>query len=306
MIGSTIVSAATTVIYLATPYLYASIGETFGQLSGVLNLGVEGVMLMGAYAAFFTVLRTGSLTLGLLVAAVLGGSLGLVMAFMTVTLKAEQVISGMGLYLFSLGLSEFLFKKTIGTVQTVSGFPPVNIPWFSSIPVIGEILFRQNVLVYIAFALVPFAWFVLSKTPFGLKVRAAGQNPEAADSLGINIVRVRYLALMIGGLLSGIAGASLSIALLNVFQPNITNGIGFIAVGLVFFANWRPLGILAGTLIFSTVTSLQLWMQVQDINIPSDFLSMIPYIAIILVFVSMMKRRVYPPAALTKPFERGE
>lgn len=306
MIGATIVGIASSAIRLATPYLYASIGETFGQLSGVLNLGVDGIMLMGAYFAFFIVLKTGSLTLGLLGAAVVGGILGLTMAFISVTMKATQGISGIGLYLFCLGMSTFLFGKTLGAVQTVNGFPALHIPLFSNIPVLGEILFRHNILVYAAFALVPLAWFVLNKTPLGLKVRAAGQTPKAADSLGVNIVRVRYLTVITGGILSGIAGASLSIALLNVFQQNLTNGMGFIAVALVYFGGWRPLGLLAGAMLFSTVNAFQIWVQVRGINIPPDFALMMPYVITILVLAALAKRRVHSPAALTKPFERGE
>ena len=306
MIGSVIVGIASSGIRLATPYLYASIGETFGQLSGVLNLGVDGIMLMGAYAAFYTALRTGSLALGLLAAIVVGGLFGLLMAFVSVTMKAEQGISGIGIYLFGLGLSELLFKKTLGTVETINGFPRIHIPWLSDLPVVGRIFFQQNLLVYIAFALVPLSWFVLNKTPLGLKIRAVGQKPEAADSLGVNVTRVRYAAVTLGGVLSGVAGASLSIALLNVFQQNLTNGMGFIAVALVYFGGWRPLGLLGGALLFSMVNAFQLWIQVEGIiNIPSDFALMMPYVITILVLAAMARRRVNTPAALNKPFDRG-
>jgi simple sugar transport system permease protein len=306
MISPIIVGIISSGIRLATPYLYASIGETFGQLSGVLNLGVDGIMLMGAYAAFFTVVKTGNLALGLLSAMVIGALLGLLMAFISVTMKAKQGISGIGLYLFGLGMSELLFKTTLGAVQTVNGFPSLHIPGLSRIPVLGQIFFQHNLLVYIAFALVPLAWFVLNKTPFGLKLRAVGQNPQAADSLGINVNRMRYIAVILGGILSGVAGASLSIALLNVFQQNLTNGLGFIAVALVYFGGWRPRGLLIGALLFSMVNALQLWVQVRGINIPSDFALMMPYIITILVLAAMAKRRVYAPVALTVPFERGE
>ena len=293
-------------IRLATPYLYASIGENFGQLSGVLNLGVDGIMLMGAYAAFFTAVKTGSLGLGLLAAGVVGAILGLAMAFISVTMKAEQGISGIGLYIFCLGLSELIFKMTLGEVQTVAGFAPVYIPWLSDIPVVGEILFRQNILAYGAFALVPVSWFVLYKTPVGLKVRAVGQNPEAADSLGVSVARVRYLTVTTGGVLSGIAGASLSIALLNVFQENLTYGMGFIAVALVFFGGWRLSGLLGGAILFSMLNAFQLWAQVRGIKVPPEFALMLPYVITILVLAAMAKRRIHAPAALNKPFERGE
>ncbi|HDL85098.1 MAG TPA: ABC transporter permease [Candidatus Acetothermia bacterium] len=306
MTWAMIVGILSSGIRLATPYLYASVGETIGQVSGVLNLGVDGVMLMGAYVAFFVALRTGNLSLGLIAAAGIGGVFGLIMAFISVTLKAEQGISGIGLYLFGLGLSTFLFGVTIRNVQTIDGFPNLAIPGLSRIPVIGEIFFQHNILVYVAFALVPIAWFVLNKTPFGLRVRAVGQNPEAADSLGVSVVRVRYMAVTIGGVLSGVAGASLSIALLNTFQQNLTNGMGFIAVALVYFGGWRPVLVLAGALLFSTVNALQIWLQVAGINVPSDVALMLPYIVTILVLAAMAKRRVNAPAALNKRFERGE
>jgi ABC-type uncharacterized transport system permease subunit len=302
----TAISIFSSGIRLATPYLYASIGENFAQLSGILNLGVDGIMLMGAYAAFFTAVKTGSLGLGLLAAGVVGALFGLAMAFISVTMKAEQGISGIGLYLFGLGMSELLFKMTLGEVQTIAGFAPVYIPWLSDIPLVGEIFFRQNILAYGAFALVPVSWFVLYKTPLGLKVRAVGQNPEGADSLGVSVARVRYLTVITGGILSGIAGASLSIALLNVFQENITYGMGFIAVALVYFGGWRLSGLLAGTILFSMVNALQLWAQVRGIKIPPEFALMFPYVITILVLAAMAKRRIHAPAALTKPFERGE
>lgn len=292
-------------IRLATPYLYAGIGETFGQRSGVLNLGVEGQMLIGAFASFYIAFITGDLWLGLLAAVIAGALMGLAMAFVTVNLQAEQGISGIGFYLFGLGLSDLLFQKLLGTVETVSGFSKVYIPWLSDLPVVGKIFFSQNVLVYGAFALVPIGWFVLNKTTLGLKIRAVGENPEAADSLGVSVARVRYFTIILGGILSGVAGASLSISLVNVFQQNMTSGLGFIAVALVYFGGWRPWGILGGALLFSMVNSLQLWVQVLGIPIPSDIAVMMPYIITILVLVAAVSR-VRAPSALTKPFGRGE
>ncbi|MCB2178292.1 ABC transporter permease [bacterium] len=291
-------------IRLATPYLYAAIGETFSQRSGVLNLGVEGQMLMGAFAAFFVTYTTNNLWLGLLAAAIVGLLMGLAMAFVTINLQAEQGISGIGFYLFGLGLSDLLFQKLLGTVETVSGFHSIYIPWLSDIPILGEIFFNQSVLVYGAYLLVFVAWFVLNKTTLGLKIKAVGESPQAADSLGVSVSKVRYLTVMLGGTLSGIAGASLSIALLNVFQQNMTSGLGFIAVALVYFGGWRPVAVMGGALLFSMVNSLQLWVQVLNIPIPSDFAVMMPYVLTIIVLV-LTVQRVRPPSALSKPFERG-
>jgi simple sugar transport system permease protein len=290
-------------IRLATPYLYAAIGETFSQKSGVLNLGVEGQMLLGAFAAFYVSLKTGNLWLGLLTAMLVGALMGLAMAYVTVNLQAQQGISGIGFYLFGLGMSDLLFQRLLGTVETVRGFPKIYIPLLSAIPGIGEIFFSQNILVYLAYLLVPLAWFVLNKTTLGLKIRAVGENPDAADSLGVSVARVRYFTIILGGTLSGIAGASLSIALLNVFQQNMTSGAGFIAVALVYFGAWRPLGVLGGALLFSMVNALQLWVQVLNIPIEPEIAVMMPYILTILVLVATVSR-VRAPSALTKPFER--
>lgn len=302
--ASVIIGILASGIRLATPYLYASIGETFGQRSGVLNLGVDGIMLMGAFSGFYAVFLTGNLWLGLLAAILVGGLLGLATAFINVTLQAEQGISGIGIYLFGLGMSDLLFQKLINNVETVSGFPELPIPFLSQIPVIGRIFFSQNMMVYGAYLMVPLAWFVLNKTTLGLKIQAVGENPEAADSLGVSVAGVRYLTVTLGGVLSGVAGASLSIALLNVFQQNLTNGLGFIAVALVYFGGWRPTWVLFGSLLFSLVNALQVWVQVIGIPIPSDIAVMLPYIMTILVLI-VSAGRVRAPKALTKPYERA-
>jgi simple sugar transport system permease protein len=231
--------------------------------------------------------------------------MGLAMAFVSITLQAEQGISGIGFYLFGLGMSDLLFQQTLGTVETVRGFPALHIPFLSDIPILGRVLFSHNLMVYLAYLLVPIAWFILNKTTIGLKIRAVGENPGAADALGVSVSKVRYLTVTAGGALSGVAGASLSIALLNVFQQNLTSGLGFIAVALVYFGGWRPGGVLAGSLLFSMVNALQLWVQVKGIPIPSEYAVMMPYVLTILVLV-VAGQRVRPPAALSKPFERGE
>ena len=292
-------------IRLATPYLFAALGEMFGQRSGVLNLGVEGIMLMGAFSAFYTVYETGNIWLAVVVALLVGMAMGLLMAVVSVTMQAEQGISGIGLYLFGLGLSSLLFKTMIGSVSSVTGFQTLYIPILSDIPIIGDVFFNHSALVYLAYVMVPLSWFVLNKTNFGLKVRAVGQNPEAADSLGVSVNGIRYATIILGSGMAGIAGASLSIGLLNVFQENMVNGIGFIAVALVYFGGWRSFGILGGALLFSTVNALQLWIQVLGLPIASDLAVMLPYVLTI-VALALAVRQVRQPAALTKPYERGE
>lgn len=291
-------------IRLAAPYLFAALGETVSQRSGVLDLGVDGIMLMGAFSAFYVVFETGNLWLGVAASIGVGILMGLLMAIVSVTFQAEQGISGIGLYLFGLGLSSLLFRVLIGSVEGVSGFKELPIPLLSDIPVIGEIFFNHSILVYLAYIMVPVIWFLFEKTTLGLKVRAVGQNPEAADSLGVSVNRVRYFGVTFGAAMAGVAGATLSISLLNVFQENMTNGIGFIAVALVYFGGWRPLGVLLGSLLFATVNSLQLWGQVVGIPIPSDLMVMLPYVLTIIVLI-FSTGQIRQPAALNKPFERS-
>ncbi len=301
-------------IRLATPYIFAALGETFAQRSGVLNLGVDGMMLMGAFGGFYAVYSAQqagsmsepvSLLFGVLVALIVGGLMGLVMAFVSVTLKAKQGISGIGVYLFGLGLSELLFQQWVGTPKSVHGFPRLNFPILTDLPIIGEIFFHHNLLVYVAFALVPISAFVLNNTTFGLMIRAVGQNPEAADAMGVSVTRVRYATTTIGGMLAGLAGASLSIALINLFQQNLTAGQGFIAVALVYFGGWRPWTVAAGAMLFSFVNALQLQIKVIGADIPSEFAVMAPYVITIIALIFATKRQEQP-TALTRPYERGE
>lgn len=292
-------------IRLATPYLFAALGEMFAQRSGVVNLGVEGIMLVGAFTGFAVATWTSNLWLALFCAAVVGILMGLAMSFISVNMQAEQGISGIGMHLFGLGLSSLLFKKWLGSTKAITGFQPIKIPILGDIPIVGEIFFNHNILVYTAFLLVPIAAWVLNKTTLGLKIRAVGVKPEAADSLGVSVAQIRYSCVTFGGMMAGIAGASLPLALINLFQENMTSGIGFIAVALVYFGGWTPTGVTLGALLFSLVNALQLWVQVLDKDkvIPSDFALMLPYIMTIAVLA--FGKRANQPAALTKPFERG-
>jgi simple sugar transport system permease protein len=262
-------------------------------------------MLMGAFSGFFVAMKSGNLWFGLLTAMVVGALMGLIMSVVSVTLQAEQGISGIGLNLFGLGLSTLLFKVTMGGVESIRGFQPIRIPLLGDIPFIGEMFFNHNFMVYAAFLLVPIATFILNKTTYGLNIRAVGQNPQAADTLGVNVQLIRYSTVTLGGMLAGVAGASLSLALINLFQENMTSGMGFIAVALVYFGSWRPVYVMLGALLFSFVNALQLWIQVKGVDIPSDIAVMMPYILTI-VALTFSGRRARKPAALTKPFERGE
>jgi len=292
-------------IRYATSYLYAALGETFGQRSGVLNLGVDGIMLLGAFGAYYVVLETGNLWLALLIAAVVGLVMGLGMAFASVTLQAEQGISGIGFYLFGLGMSDLLFQKLVGTPRPISGFPEIHIPWLSDIPVIGELLFSHSLVVYGAFLLVPIGTYVLNRTAIGLKIRAAGENPAAVDTLGVSVAKVRYGTIMFGSMLAGIGGAALTTEL-GIFQQNLTAGQGFIAVALVYFGAWRPVGVMYGALLYGLVASIVSQLKTLGI-IPrsvSDLASMLPAVITILALVVAVQRE-RQPAALTKPYQRG-
>ena len=302
---SAIVAIVAGGIRLAVPLLVASLGETYGQRSGVLNLGVDGIMLLGAFGGYYTVLKTGSPWIGLLVGIGIGIIMGLVSALMAVTLKAEQGISGIGVFLFGLGFSDLLFQKWVGTPRPITKFPKLDIPGLSDIPWLGEMFFQHSVVIYLAFAAIPLSMWVINKTTFGMNIRAVGENPEAADSLGVSVSRVRWATVTIGGTLAGVAGAILAIDL-GIFQQNITNAQGFIAIALVYFGAWRPLGIMLGSLLYGLVNALVLQMKVLEIIPPdwSDIAAMTPAIITILALV-VVASRFHPPSALTKPFTRG-
>lgn len=301
-----------TAIKFAVPYLLASLGETIGQRSGVLNLGVDGIMLLGAFGAYYSVLETDSHLLGLAVGIIIGLFMGVVYAVVTVFLHATQGISGIGIFLFGLGFSDLLFQELVGGTKPIKPLPTLDkLPGVGGIfeplieiSYIGPLLFDHNLMTYLAILLVPAVTWLLNKTTFGMNVRAVGENPQAADSLGVSVARTRFIAILIGSTLAGLAGATLALQL-GVFQQNLTNGIGFIAVALVYFGAWQPRWVMAGALLYGLVTATRLRWQSLDI-IPqgaSDIAAMTPAIITILALV-LLARRARGPAALTKPFIR--
>jgi len=292
-------------IRLATPFLLASLGEAVSQRSGVLNLGVDGIMLLGAFGAYYTELHLHNLALSLVVGMGIGAVMGLVTAFVSVTLKAEQGISGIGVYLFGLGLSDLLFQKLVGTPVPVPTLPTVEIPLLSDIPVIGKMFFQANVMVYLAFLMVPVLTFVINRTTYGMKIRAVGENPAAADSLGVRVSRVRYSTVILGSTFAGLAGATLALEL-GIFQQNLTQGQGFIAVALVYFGAWRPIGVMLGSLLYGMVAAVVLTWKTLGIIPPSmsDLAAMAPAVLTVIALV-IVARRFRQPAALAKPYERG-
>ncbi|NOX22360.1 MAG: ABC transporter permease [Actinobacteria bacterium] len=291
-------------VRLATPYLLAGLGETVGQKSGVLNLGIDGVMQLSAFSAYFVVLKTDNLMLGVLAGLAVGAVMGVFYGVITIVFKATQGISGIGIFIFGLGFSDLLFQRLVGTPKPIRQLPTIEIPFLSELPVVGEALFQHNPLTYVAFILVPVTILFLGKTTFGLNIRAVGENPHAADSLGVSVERTRYVAILIGNTMAGLAGVALVLEL-GIFQPNLTQGLGFIAVALVYFGSWRPSHVMAGALLYGLVNATVLQLKARNI-IPlsfSELAAMAPAVLTIVALV-ILAQRVKGPAALTKPFIR--
>jgi general nucleoside transport system permease protein len=270
-------------IVAATPLIYAALGELVTERAGVLNLGVEGMMLMGALTAFAVGSLSGSLTLGYLAAAVAGMLMALLFGVLTLSLQANQVATGLALTLFGIGLSAFLGRDFAG--MPLSGLRPLHIPLLTDLPIVGPLLFSYDLAVYGSLLLFVAIVLVLKRTRAGLLLRAVGESPETAHALGHPVQRVRYLAALFGGATSGIGGAYLSTALTPMWVESMSAGRGWIALALVVFATWKPMRVLLGAYLFGGVTVLQLHAQALGLDVPSELLSMLPYIATIVVLV---------------------
>ncbi|MEM9627613.1 MAG: ABC transporter permease [Pseudomonadota bacterium] len=300
-----VILALITVIGAATPLLFAALGETVVEKAGVLNLGVEGMMLVGAVAAFATAVGTESATLALLAAAFAGAAMALLFGFLTLSLLTSQVATGLALTIFGIGLSALIGAPYVGT--PLKRLPRLDLPGLSDLPVVGPLLFSHDILVYAAIAMVPaIAWF-LNKSRAGLILRAVGDSHDAAHAIGYNVIRIRYLAVLFGGMMAGLGGAYLSLAYTPMWIEQMTAGRGWIALALVVFAAWRPLRVLIGAYLFGGVTILQLHAQGGSmIDIPPQYLSMLPYIATIVVLTLMSsgatRKRLQAPACLGRPF----
>jgi len=284
----------------ATPILLAAIGDLVVERAGVLNLGVEGMMITGAIAGFAIAVETGSPMLGFIAAAIGGAALSLLFALLTQFALANQVASGLALTLFGLGLSALLGQGYVGVKPPNT--PQLDIPLLSDIPVLGPILFSHDPMVYIALGIVAGTWAVLKYSRMGLVLRAVGENHEAAHALGYKVVRIRILAIMFGGACAGLGGAYVSLIRVPQWTEGMTAGAGWIALALVVFASWKPWRILMGAYLFGGVTVLQLNLQAAGIAIPVEYLSMSPYIITIVVLVIMSTHRSGAPASLGKNF----
>ena len=292
---------------MATPVLLGTLGEAFAERSGVLNLGIEGTMLMGASTGFIVTYFIGDLWLGIFAAAFIGMAMGLLMAFLSVTLGAQQHVAGLGITFLGTGLSFFLYRLFVapegGVPPTIVPFRPIEIPGLSGIPVLGPTIFTQPALVYLALILVPIIGFIFYRTTLGLNLTAVGQNPKAADTAGINVFRTRYLCLLIAGALAGVAGAWFSMAQSSQFLPGMTMGRGWVCIALVIFANWNPYRILGGALLFGGIDALQTTLAALGVAFPYRILQILPYIFTIVILVAVARRATYP-AALLKPYRR--
>lgn len=290
----------------AVPLLLAALGETFAERSGLLNLGLEGMMLIGAFGGFYVALNTESTWLGLLTGVGLGLLLGLFFGLLTITWGVDQIIVGLGITIFAGGLTGFLFREFYGnrfpTLLTTS--PKWPIPLLSDIPVIGPAIFDQRLMVYLTWLLVIVFAFILARTRFGLEMRATGENPLAADAAGVDVFRIRYLAITIGGMMAGLGGAFLAVIDLNFFVPGMTVGQGFIAIAIAMLGKWRPYRVFIGAILFGILRSLSNGLQVVGLNIQPEFVLMLPYVGIILALVVLAGRTTLP-AALGVPYERG-
>ncbi len=290
-----------------TPYLFATLGEIYAERSGILNLGVEGMMIMGAVTAFGTTLSTGNPWLGVLAAAIVGGLMASIHAFISITLRANQTVSGLALTMFGLGLSGLIGRRYIGT-PLPARLPRWHIPVLGDIPLLGPLFFQHDPLVYLSLLLVLVMGFILFYTRPGITIRSVGESPATADAMGVNVFLVRYVCTIIGGMLAGLGGAYLSVVYTPAWIEGMTAGAGWIAIALTIFALWSPFRALLGAYLFGGVKVLQ--YRLQPLGISPNLLNMLPFVLTIVVLLAatgeVQRKRIGMPAALGIPYERGE
>lgn len=300
-----------------TSLVYATIGETYTERAGILNLGLEGIMLMGAVSSFATAYYTGSLALAIVVALGVGGMLALIHAFLSVTMKANQVVSGLSITLFGTGFASFLGQRLgpesngrylVGLIGPK--FTPVDAGALGDIPVIGALV-NQDLFTWGIYILIPLAWFYLYRTKSGLWLRAVGENPRTADAMGINVTRLKYGYTIFGGMLTALGGAHLALAYTPGWSENITGGRGWIVIALVIFSMWNPGRAITGAIIFGGINAVQFRLQASGTNIPAAFLNMMPYLMTIVVLVAItwwetLSKRVGAPASLGTAYVRED
>lgn len=303
-----VTSLLASTVEFSTPILLAALGEVLTERSGVMNLGIEGIMLIGAFCGFWGALTTGNPWFGILIALIAGALVGVLKAFFSITLKANQVIAGLAIWILGIGLSTYLSRTVLGITPgtiMIPGLEKAPIPLLSNIPFIGKIFFNHNVLVYLTLLLVPILHFILFKTTIGLKIRAVGENPRVADTLGVNVFLIRYLCTIIGAALMGVAGSYLTLGRLFTWVEEVTAGRGWLALAIVFFSKRYPFKALLGAWLFGAAYALQYHLQAMNIGIPYQFLLMLPYIVTIITLLGIIGREE-APAALGIPYSREE
>jgi len=292
-------------IRLSIPLLLAALGGIFAERSGVMNIGMEGMMLAGAFTGFAVGVEAHSAFVGAVAALAVGGLLGLVLGVFTITLPCDQVISGLALNLLAAAATSYLYRVFYGSGISAPfppQFGPIAIPLLSRTPYVGGPLFDQDVITYVAFLLVPVVWVVIRKTAWGIKVEAVGENPAAAETLGVDVARTRYRGLFISAALAGLGGAFLTLVESPTWLDGLTNGRGYIAIAILIVGRRRPLGVLLGALLFGSADALQLRTQLLPISIPFQFMLMLPYI-VTMVALAGFVRRPHVPAALGLPYK---
>lgn len=292
-------------VRMTVPVLLSGIGETFSERSGVLNIGLEGVIIIGSFSGFVAAYYSGSVIIGLLGGIISGLFMGLLISFLSISLGVNQMISGIAINTLGAGLTSYLYRLLFGVMVIPPQAPSlsaIKIPILGDIPFLGEVLFQQNILVYITYFVVPVAAVVLYKTTFGLKVRAVGEHPKATETVGVSVRKIRYRAICICGVLSGLAGAYLSIGQLNMFMDGISAGRGFIALAAVIFGKWDPVGVMGAAFLFAFADALQLRLQSIGFAIPYQFLVMLPYVLTTIALVGL--GRSNGPAALGAPYKK--
>ena len=295
-------------IRMATPLLIAALGLSIAERAGMMNIGAEGIMLVGAFAGYAAARLMGTYWGGALVAIVAGVVFTALFAVLAISCKTQQVVVGAAINMLGAGITSVLYRKMFYQVGSgisgmmVESFPNVPIPLLSDIPVIGDMLFDHNVLVYFGFVLIAVFWFIIYHSSLGLKITACGEHPKAADSLGISVIKIRYLTTLASGALLGLAGAYLSIAQTNAFGEDMTGGKGFIAMAVVILGKWTPLGIAGGAVLFGAANALQMSVQNWGVNLPNNIIMMIPYVATVVAVVAVSKKRVGAPSAQGVPY----
>jgi simple sugar transport system permease protein len=304
-----LISLFAAAIRLAIPVLLATLGEIITELSGILNLGLEGIMTIGAFAGFAIAYATGNIWLGLLGSAIAGVLAGILMALLTVTLRIDQVLAGLVLVLLGLGLSDFLYRQVFGVSgkpPRIDPLPPTPLPILSQIPIIGEILFSQSLFVYLILPLAAVMWFIFNQTTWGLKLRASGEVPSALQSAGTSVSKVRYLAIIFGSALVGLGGGFLTTGQLGLYIEGVIAGRGWVSLALVIFARWNPGLALIGAMIFGMADAIQFRLQALGSDlIPYELFLMLPYIITILALLTA-GQRLSQPTALGQSYYKEE